>query len=546
MTAARPALHVRAARLHGARRGDAARLQAALSEATPAATGVPDGALLLIRRLAVPVPLARADGFGGALVAGIRAARASARRPGEPGNGDLYFPDAAALEIALVRTALAGGAPDPLLIAHVPGASQPLQRWRRQWLQQPLALAPLLVQLDAAGLAAPWLARFAPEELAAAAGRLAKAHGMADRSVETLRSALAAPVLRLAPARHLAGLPLAVQGAIARAVAASAGDEGQDHPNNPAAWLIAMASMAATRPDMLASPALARALPRPGGLPSLARPARAGTVPGMPAMADAPARPPRTSGRNDPLAPIRPPPAPQPHASAAMPPPPICHTPLPSPAVPILPAPTETRLAGLFFLLNALSAMGLVASIAAPPARLPGLSPFALLWLLGRHWGGGAFLADPLAPLLRQMAGLGPREGAAAQFDPPRWRVPAAWLAPWPRQRRRLIRRGRRWHGAGFPLDDPAPAPTLAGRRRRWLADLARYLAARLGAALTLPADEARALLLHRPGRLRIEDDRLIVSLSLDAHPLALRLAGLDRDPGRLIGTTIAVGFEFA
>jgi hypothetical protein len=564
VTEARPALRVRSARLHQGRPGDAARLAGLLAQATPAATGVPDQALLLVRRLAVPAPIHRAEHFGRALVDGLRAARAGARRPGQPGEGDLYFPDAATLEIALVHAALAGGPPDPLLIAHVPDAAQPLRRWRRLWLQQPLALAPLLVRMDAAGLAAPWLARLAPEELAVAACRVAAAHGMAPAALASMRAALAAPLVRAPSAKRLAALPLPVAAALRRALTESASTASQAASGSSAArllaiasiasqaasgssaaWLLAIASIADTRPDMLASPALTRTLPRAAPGTPAARSQAAAVAPRLPDAAPATeAAPASARHRSAPRQRTGPPAArPAPRANtghrakallAALPP------------SLLQAAPLKTGFAGLFFLLNALAAMGVVASIAAPRPRWPGLSAFALLWLLGRHWGGAAFLADPLAPLLRQCAGLAPNETVAAQFDPPRWRVPADWLAPWSRQRRRLIRRGRRWHAAGFPLDDPARAGTQAGRRRRWLADLARYVAARLGVAMALPADAAVALLLHRPASIRIDDDRLIIAMALDTHPLALRLAGLDRDPGRLAGTRLAVGFEFA
>ena len=80
-----PALQIGLARLRRARPGDADRLTAALESATPAATGVPDHGLLLIRRLALAEPLDRRARFAAALVDGIRAAKAGARRPSDSG-----------------------------------------------------------------------------------------------------------------------------------------------------------------------------------------------------------------------------------------------------------------------------------------------------------------------------------------------------------------------------------------------------------------------------------------------------------------------------
>ncbi|WP_156257280.1 hypothetical protein, partial [Sandarakinorhabdus oryzae] len=99
----------------------------------------------------------------------------------------------------------------------------------------------------------------------------------------------------------------------------------------------------------------------------------------------------------------------------------------PDPAAPQMDAASTARAthrftsdhAGLFFLVPAFTALGLYGDFTQPQVTLPGLSPFGLLWWLGRHWRGRAFLADPLAPWLRHAAGLGKREAVTRWFQPP-------------------------------------------------------------------------------------------------------------------------------
>jgi hypothetical protein len=80
----------------------------------------------------------------------------------------------------------------------------------------------------------------------------------------------------------------------------------------------------------------------------------------------------------------------------------------------------------------------------------------------------------------------------------------------------------------------PAPGPD------RWTACLALYLDARLrrfGAGLSL---------LELPAHVVVRDLDLHAGFRLDTHPIALRMAGLDRNPGwqPAEGRSIAFGFE--
>jgi hypothetical protein len=72
-----------------------------------------------------------------------------------------------------------------------------------------------------------------------------------------------------------------------------------------------------------------------------------------------------------------------------------------------------------------------------------------------------------------------------------------------------------------------------AAPRARWVACLRLYLEARTSRALgCADGSEAVATLCRRPARIAAEGERLEARFALDHHPLAIRLAGLDRDPG--------------
>jgi hypothetical protein len=53
-------------------------------------------------------------------------------------------------------------------------------------------------------------------------------------------------------------------------------------------------------------------------------------------------------------------------------------------------------------------------------------------------------------------------------------------------------------------------------------------------------------MLIALPGEIRIDPEHVEVSFALDTHPLAIRFAGLDRDPGWIPAAGRSVGFDFA
>lgn len=246
--------------------------------------------------------------------------------------------------------------------------------------------------------------------------------------------------------------------------------------------------------------------------------------------------------------------------------------PQPRPAVPEAP-PFETPLgsnhASLFFALNAAIALGLYGDFTQPRhAGLP-VSPWQFLGALGRACFGRRFAADPLA------GWLGARDPAPMPARPPgEWRADPAAL-------RSFAQVEAGWHAvvgpgglvlrhpAGFVAawsaegDAPAldrlcaelnvaPQRVVVHRRRRpprpprdLLQLCMPMVSARLALALGMPARPACAFALALPGRVCAGAQRVDVHLSLAALPLAVRLAGLDRDPGWLPAAGCDFRFHF-
>jgi len=165
----------------------------------------------------------------------------------------------------------------------------------------------------------------------------------------------------------------------------------------------------------------------------------------------------------------------------------------------VAPAPTvlSTAYAGLFFVLPLLQRRGLLGDFTQPVPATDSVHPAWLLQaLLARHTRRGDGDAQALARLLRGWAGA-PRPRRAE--------------GPW------------RAH--------------LAAQHPLLQADAAR--------ALQRPARGTLAWLLRRPGRVRLSATRLDVHFDLASHPLAIRAAGLDRDPGWIPAAGRHVAFHF-
>ena len=160
-----------------------------------------------------------------------------------------------------------------------------------------------------------------------------------------------------------------------------------------------------------------------------------------------------------------------------------------------------TRLGGLFYLLNLAVYVGIYhdfTQVANPGWEL---SPWDYLALLGRYWLGAALQADPLWFLLARLANRPEDEEPGAGFLPP------------PGWQDELL--------ANLSLEDG----------ENWLGTLAAALEKRLRQAL---GDDQPLRFLYQPAQIWLSSTRLDIHYALASHPVALRMAGLDRDLGWL------------
>ena len=236
----------------------------------------------------------------------------------------------------------------------------------------------------------------------------------------------------------------------------------------------------------------------------------------------------------------------------------------------------HTRYGGLFYLLNAALALRVYGDFTMPRHPDLALSPWDLLAWTGRAWFGDGFEHDPLWPLLARLSGRPPAQ-APGRFDaPPDWRIDPVWLAPWgaaecllvhaTRQRLRVL------HPQGFALFDVRRDTALTPLRQarslcgdevlrrtqppchhvprradaRWLHHWRMYLDARLRHTLNTDTDtDVPALLCRHDAEIRVNASHVDVHLALADLPLALRCAGLDRDPGWIPAAGRSLSFHF-
>ena len=243
----------------------------------------------------------------------------------------------------------------------------------------------------------------------------------------------------------------------------------------------------------------------------------------------------------------------------------------------------QTQFGGIFYLLNAALALGLYGDFTTPKTPGIALSPWDYLALVGRAWFGAEFVRDPVWALLAALAGPRAKQAPGRDFvAPAAWQIDPSWLAPWGRVDTLHVRATRSRlsvrHGAGFLLFDVARDSTLRplaqaralcaataelrGARlsrscsagpalprtgtARWLRWLLGYLEARLALALGVDAvDVVPCLVCRHAARVTASASDVDVELTLDGLPLAIRIAGLDRDPGWIPAAGRRLRFRF-
>lgn len=248
---------------------------------------------------------------------------------------------------------------------------------------------------------------------------------------------------------------------------------------------------------------------------------------------------------------------------------------------PLLESSIETCCGGIFYLINAGLFLELYGDFTSP--RDPGipLPIWDFLSLVGGRLLGDFFREDPLRQLLSRLAMRGIDEEPEFLDAPGRWEVPPDWLKPFPEQA--VWRWGagegrlRVKHPEGFlvldlPLHEGDPVAQLANETvcykplarfeleegavgaksqsvtslDRWLGWLLPYLEARLRRALGLgDGDDLAALLLRQQAQVMVSPSHLDVHFALAEHPIEIRVAGLDRNPGWLPAAGRFIAFHY-
>ncbi len=237
--------------------------------------------------------------------------------------------------------------------------------------------------------------------------------------------------------------------------------------------------------------------------------------------------------------------------------------------------------AGVFYLVNLGLFLDLYGDFTQPTRPGLPLPIWDFLALLGEGLAGKKLRRDVIWTALAELAGRPAQEKPGQFFEPvANWRMPPGWLKPFPEKDYTWeVRAGRVRvrHPANFPLVDIAldPArpveaqlelelrnypvgrlkrwsppgspkpPAPSGEVERWLGWLLPYVKARLGRAFGLTPGRAGRLLCRQNGQVRLDESNLEVHISLEQHLLAIRLAGLDRDPGWVPAAGRYVSFIF-
>jgi hypothetical protein len=259
-------------------------------------------------------------------------------------------------------------------------------------------------------------------------------------------------------------------------------------------------------------------------------------------------------------------------------------------APPLLEARVETKLGGLFYLINVGLFLELYGDFTTPLRPGLALSVWDFVALVGRRLCGAGFETDAVWPLLARLAGRVEGEPPGHDFEPPTdWLVPPRWLTPFPE--RGLWRwraeggRLRVLHHEEFVLLDVAargegdasqeardatavynaitsfelrrvetdegaesrPLDTRDGARLEcWVEMVTAYVRARLRRALGVDDTHALArLLLEHEASVTLTAARVEVLLQLARLPIEVRLSGLDRDPGWVPAAGRFVAFRY-
>jgi hypothetical protein len=187
---------------------------------------------------------------------------------------------------------------------------------------------------------------------------------------------------------------------------------------------------------------------------------------------------------------------------------------------------TNTGLGGLFYLVN----VGVYLGLYGDEHNLP-LSIWDFVALVGRGLLANSVPEDLVWPLLAALAGRPDDATPGADFALPPDFLALPGIAALESEL-----------DARAAIPEPAlPTDPLT----RWITRLLPYLRARLCSTLDVSDAELPAMLLAHEAAVHVTDTHLDVVLSLERLPLAIRWAGLDRDPGWVAAAGRFIAFHF-
>jgi hypothetical protein len=197
---------------------------------------------------------------------------------------------------------------------------------------------------------------------------------------------------------------------------------------------------------------------------------------------------------------------------------------------------TPTAHGGVFFLLNVALIWELYGDFTRPRQALLSVSPWQFLHASAFALLGRPFASDPLASWLRAQAPFSRPRPASTLGGAPLSLLPsteASWL---------LTATAKVNTDSRHPLGTNTRHPARPNDELQAWWPLLRQ---RLSLALNQPERKAIATCLNLPARVERRGDRVDVSFSLHHLPLAIRLAGLDRNPGWVPASGCDVRFHF-
>jgi hypothetical protein len=193
----------------------------------------------------------------------------------------------------------------------------------------------------------------------------------------------------------------------------------------------------------------------------------------------------------------------------------------------------ETECGGVFYFINLGIFLNLYGDFTSP--LRPGLSLpiWDFLALLARELVGTRIQTDAVWPLLARLASRDAQDEPGRDFVPPEdWHLSSDWLTS--------------ASEASVGRFECQPQSNTPNPLSAWLAWLMPLVRARLQRALGLDrVDDLPSLVCEHRASVRVTTTHLDVTFSLAKLPIAIRLSGLDRDPGWVPAAARFIAFHY-